>query len=230
MKMITENGTFRKRYPEWNCLKTMFLRVRLDKRKRNFSKTLRSHYQFHSTPRNIRNLFKMADGRFPFLSFNTYASSMRSRVSYRFQIDSSYTCGRAKTMRKRCENATSGRGFFENGETKLRFQTNSDTCGQGPRLQVTKVISVFCPFNIHRFFYSPSQKLGGECRVQAFKGTTLRIVWVPVLGPDWSRISKCNQTTLNFIQLLCSFSLLKRVWWPIIHFFSFKMGNFLSLK
>ena len=120
--------------------------------------------------------------------------------------------------RKRCENATSGRGFFENGETKLRFQTNSDTCGQGPRLQVTKVISVFCPFNIHRFFYSPSQKLGGECRVQAFKGTTLRIVWVPVLGPDWSRISKCNQTTLNSIQLLCSFSLLKRVWWPIIHF------------
>ena len=32
---------------------------------------------------------------------NTYASSMRSRVSYRFQIDSSYTCGRAETMRKR---------------------------------------------------------------------------------------------------------------------------------
>ena len=31
------------------------------------------------------------------------ASSMRSRVSYSFQIDSSYTCGRAKTMRKRYE-------------------------------------------------------------------------------------------------------------------------------
>ena len=28
---------------------------------------------------------------------------MRSRVSDRFQIDSSYTCGRAKTMRKRYE-------------------------------------------------------------------------------------------------------------------------------
>ena len=27
------------------------------------------HYQFQSTPRNIRNLFKMADQRFPFLSF-----------------------------------------------------------------------------------------------------------------------------------------------------------------
>ena len=171
MKTINENGTFRKRSPEWNFLKTMFSRVRVDKRKRNFSKTLRSHYQCHSTPRNIRNLFKMADGRFPFLSFNTYASSMRSRVSYRFQIDSSYTCGRAKTMRKRY-----GRGFFEHGEKKLRFQTNTDKCGQGPRLLVTKVISVFRPFHIHRFFYSPSQKLGRECRVQAFKGTTLGIV------------------------------------------------------
>lgn len=28
--------------------------------KRNFSKTLTSHYQFQSTPRNIINLFKMA--------------------------------------------------------------------------------------------------------------------------------------------------------------------------
>ena len=27
------------------------------------------HYRLQSTPRNIRNLFKMADGRFPFLSF-----------------------------------------------------------------------------------------------------------------------------------------------------------------
>ena len=40
-----------------------------DQWQRNFSKTLRSHYQLQSTPRNIRNLFKMADGRFPFLSF-----------------------------------------------------------------------------------------------------------------------------------------------------------------
>ena len=173
----------------------MFSRVRVDKRKRNFSKTLRSHYQFHSTPRNIRNLFKMAEGLFPFLSFNTYASSMRSRVSYRFQVDSSYTCGRAKKMRKRYEWT---RIFWKRRKKVAFWQTNSDTCGQGPRLQVTKVISVFCPFNIHRFFYSPSQKLGGECRVQVFKGTTLGIVWVPVSGPDWSRISKHNQTTLSF--------------------------------
>ena len=34
---------------------------------------------------------------------NTYASSIRSRVSHGFQIDSSYTCGRAKMMRKRYE-------------------------------------------------------------------------------------------------------------------------------
>ena len=67
---------------------------------------MRSHYQVQSTARNIRNLFKMADECFPFLSFivaNTYASSMRRRVSYRFQVDSSYTCGQAKTMQKRYE-------------------------------------------------------------------------------------------------------------------------------
>ena len=32
---------------------------------------------------------------------NMYASSMCSWISYHFQIDSSYTCGRAKMMRKR---------------------------------------------------------------------------------------------------------------------------------
>ena len=68
MKTINENGTFRKRFPG-NFLKTLFSRVRVDRRKRNFSKTLRTHYQFQSSIRNIRNLFKLADGRFPFLSF-----------------------------------------------------------------------------------------------------------------------------------------------------------------
>ena len=33
------------------------------------SKMLRTRFQFQSTPRNIGNLFKMADRRFPFLSF-----------------------------------------------------------------------------------------------------------------------------------------------------------------
>ena len=68
MKTINENGTFRKRFPG-NFLKTLFSRVPVDRRKWNFSKTLRTHYQFQSSPRNIRNLFKLADGRFPFLSF-----------------------------------------------------------------------------------------------------------------------------------------------------------------
>ena len=67
MKTINENGTFRKRSPEWIFLKTLFPCGRVDRRKRNFSKTLTSHYQLQSTPSNIRN--KMADGRFPFLSF-----------------------------------------------------------------------------------------------------------------------------------------------------------------
>ena len=69
IKKINENGTFRKRSPEWNFLKTLFSRVRVDRRKRNFSKTLRRHYQFQFTPPIIRHLLKMVDGRFPFLSF-----------------------------------------------------------------------------------------------------------------------------------------------------------------
>ena len=52
----------------------------------------------HSAP--YWKLIQDGDGRFPFLSIDTYASSMRSQVSYCFQIDSSYTCGRTKTMRK----------------------------------------------------------------------------------------------------------------------------------
>ena len=166
------------------------------------SKMLRTHFQFQSTPRNIRNLFKMADRRFPFLSFilglisnltacfqanlallilqtdysrrrqniirllslpvldlplvwlwhlklflrlwrtsqqykpkpkeikeganllfrglmiaNTYTSRMSRRVNYRFQIDSSYTCGRTKTMRKRYEWTR----IFLNTEKKVAF-------------------------------------------------------------------------------------------------------------
>ena len=53
---------------------------------------------------------------------------MRSRVSYRFQIDSSYTSmwtgeNDAKTLRVDAN-------FFENRK-KMRFETNTDTCGQG---------------------------------------------------------------------------------------------------
>ena len=67
--LCNENRTFRQRSLELNFLKTLFSRVPVYRRERNFSKTLRTHYQVQSTPSNIRNLFKMADGRFPFLSF-----------------------------------------------------------------------------------------------------------------------------------------------------------------
>ena len=62
MKTINENGNFWKRSQEWNFLKTLFSRLRVDENG-TFRKTLRSHCQFQSTPRNIRNLFKMAEGR-----------------------------------------------------------------------------------------------------------------------------------------------------------------------
>ena len=98
MKTINENGTFRKRSPEWNVLKTLCLRARVDRRNRNFSEKLRTHYQFQSTPRNIKNLFKMADGHFPFLSFtlelisNLIASFQANLALLILQAD--YTTGR----------------------------------------------------------------------------------------------------------------------------------------
>ena len=53
---------------------------------------------------------------------------MRSWVSYRFQIDFDVYVwtgeNDAKTLRVDAN-------FFENEEKKLRFQTNTDTCGQG---------------------------------------------------------------------------------------------------
>ena len=74
MKTINENGTFWKRSPLQNFLNTLFSCVPVARRKRDFSKTLKTHCQFRSTPCNIRtDLFKMGDGRFPFLSFITWA-------------------------------------------------------------------------------------------------------------------------------------------------------------
>ena len=55
---------------------------------------------------------------------NTYMSSMRSRVSYRFQIDSS--------SKKRCENATSGREFFLKTEKKVGFSNEYGYLWTGP--------------------------------------------------------------------------------------------------
>ena len=49
-------------------------------------------------------------------------------VSQPFQIVFAYSCGRAKTSLKRHRVDVN---IFENKEKKLRFQTKTDTCGQG---------------------------------------------------------------------------------------------------
>ena len=56
-KNYRQKRNFSKRFPEWNFLKTILycIRQRVDGRQRNFSKTLMSHYQFQSSPFNIRN-------------------------------------------------------------------------------------------------------------------------------------------------------------------------------
>ena len=64
-----ENGTFRKRSLEWNFLKTLFSRVRVDRQNGTFRKRWRHTISSHPLRAIIRNLFKMADGRFSFLSF-----------------------------------------------------------------------------------------------------------------------------------------------------------------
>ena len=122
MKMINENGTFRKRFPEWNFLKTLFSRVRVDRRKWNFSKTLRSYYQLQSTPCNIRNVFKMADrsSLYCLLTRMRQACALGSQVSYRFQIFKFHRKRRVNG-RKRCENATIGPECFWKRRKKLRF-------------------------------------------------------------------------------------------------------------
>ena len=56
---------------------------------------------------------------------NTYAPSMRSRVSYRFQIDSSYTCEWAKTL---WEDAI----FFWKRRKKVAFSNEYGYVWTGP--------------------------------------------------------------------------------------------------
>ena len=70
MKTLTK--TFRKRSPEWNFLQTLFSLVRVDRRKRTFSETVRTLYQLQSIPQKIR---KIRDGgrAFPFFVFYTRA-------------------------------------------------------------------------------------------------------------------------------------------------------------
>ena len=129
MKTIDENGTFRKRSPDWNFLKTPFSRVRVDRRKRNFSKTLRTHYQFQSTLR--KNLLNMADERFSFLSF---ILGLISNIIACFQanlalliLHADYSRGRQNIIRLYIvcvwtgENAMSGREFFCKRRKKFAF-------------------------------------------------------------------------------------------------------------
>ena len=61
---------------------------------------------------------------------NTNASSMSSWVSYRFQIDSSYTFGRAKTMQK-CLEWT--RIFFWKQREKVAFSNEYGFLWTGPK-------------------------------------------------------------------------------------------------
>ena len=90
-----------------------------------FLRLWRTSQQYKPTPKKFKDganlLFR------GLIIANTYASSMRSRVSYRFLkrfIVYVWTGENAAILRVDVK-------FFENGEKKLRFQTNTDTCGQG---------------------------------------------------------------------------------------------------
>ena len=100
MKTINENGTFCKRFPECNFLKTQFSRVSVDRRKRNFSKTMTTHYQFQSSPCNIGNLFKVAEGRFPCLSFIECFHSRGQHLCKFIGIDESVCIRKESTSQK----------------------------------------------------------------------------------------------------------------------------------
>ena len=81
-------------------MKTLFSRVSVDRRKRNFSKTLTTHYQFQSSPCNIRNLFKVADGRFPCLSFIECFHSRGQHLFKFIGIDESVCIRKKSTSQK----------------------------------------------------------------------------------------------------------------------------------
>ena len=78
------------------------------------------------------------------LSFNTYASSMSIRVSYRFQIDSWYACGRAKTMRKRYEWTR----IFWKRRKKVAFSNEYGSVWTAPK--TTSDQNHFCFLSLHR--------------------------------------------------------------------------------
>ena len=66
---------------------------------------------------------------------------MLSRVSYRFEINSSYTCGRAKTLRVDAS-------IFENGEEKVAFSNEYGYVWTGP--ECSPIRSVIIVINKNR--------------------------------------------------------------------------------
>ena len=66
---------------------------------------------------------------------------MLSRVSYRFEINSSYTCGRAKTLRVDAS-------IFENGEEKVAFSNECGYVWTGP--ECSPIRSVIIVINKNR--------------------------------------------------------------------------------
>ena len=66
---------------------------------------------------------------------------MLSRVSYRFEINSSYTCGRAKTLRVDAS-------IFENGEEKVAFSNEYGYVWTGP--ECSPIWSVIIVINKNR--------------------------------------------------------------------------------
>ena len=80
--------------------KRCFSRVSVDRRKRNFSKTLTTYYQFQSSPCNIRNKFKVADGRFPCLSFIECFHSRGQHLCKFMGIDESVCIRKESTSQK----------------------------------------------------------------------------------------------------------------------------------
>ena len=91
-----------------------------------FLRLWRTSQQYKPTPKKFKDganlLFR------GLIIANTYALSKYRRVSYRCQIDSSYSY--VWTSETDAKTPRVYANVFENGEKKLRFQTNTDTCGQ----------------------------------------------------------------------------------------------------
>ena len=114
-----------------------------------FLRLWRPSQQYKPTPKKFKDganlLFR------GLIIANRCASRMRNRVSYRFQVDSSYTWGRAKTMPKRYE------------WTRIFFKTEKKSCVfKRIRIRVdraliskTRTLHVQHTFFVHFFAVTP---------------------------------------------------------------------------